>query len=312
MKSFEPKFGGHPARLDDLRLMQSAYFDGFKAFASLFDTSLNIILSGANITIGSGTVTCTAGYACWQGEVFEVEATSFAEVSGNLYFKLIKTVVSPSPVQYKNLASENVHYEKTLRLVYFSSGDEGEYLNNFTRVNSLGVPAGVISDWFGNVNTEFDSTGLGINSMAGWAVCNGNTYGSVTSPDLRGIFVVMATNVPNSGAPVLNPAVGTYNVADTGGSKEVTLLKTNLPNYNLTVIDPGHKHLTATGWSIHSTNDGAGSSLSNSGSDAVDFDTKTNDGLEEKETGISVNSDGSDEAHENRPPYFALVKVIKL
>ena len=96
MKSFEPKFGGHPARLDDLRLMQSAYFDGFKAFASLFDASLNIILSGANITIGSGTVTCTAGYACWQGEVFEVEATSFAEVSGNLYFKLIKTVVSPA------------------------------------------------------------------------------------------------------------------------------------------------------------------------------------------------------------------------
>lgn len=302
MKVFRPTTGGHPARLDDLKLLQDAYYNGFKALASFLDSSLNVILSGVTVTDDGVTVNCTDGYASWQGEFYEVLPASFSFVSGGvLFLSLVETILPPSPVTYEDTTIENVHFERKLQLVYYSIGTPGEYLSNFSRAGSLGVRAGTVVDWFGNLATEFDATGLGINTMVGYAICNGihNT------PDLRGLFTVGATNVPNTGAPLLNPAVGTYNFAATGGAKDVALTIPQMPSHSHNVNDPGHTHTYNTGhfhdgftgWSGDSAQDDLGP-------EAVQTGSKT--------TGITLQTSGSGQAHENRPPFFALIKIMKL
>ncbi len=316
MKIFDPKVGGHPLKLDDLRLIQDSYTEGFKAFTSFLSPTLNVILSGAIVTDDGTTITCSEGYACWQGEPFLVVASEFPKVLGQqLFFKLVEQIIPPSPVQYRDLSNKNVHIYRKLELVYFTTGVQGEYYTNFSRADATGVRPGTILEWFGNVNTEFDSTGLGINSMIGYAVCNGINQ----TPDLRGLFIVAATNVPSTGAPSLNPALGSYAVGDPGGFKAVQIAKENLPDSDLTVIDTGHEHLTmstgagtgkvnASTIAIREAGLGGNSSYDIQGSNApasVGKSSKT-------QTGIQVKLGGSNVELENRPPYFALVRIMKL
>jgi len=302
MKKFLPGFGGHPIKNDDAMLMQDAYFLGFQAIASLFDVSQNIILSGVVPTSNGTTVTTTAGFVSWQGEVYKVAANSFPIVSGGQYFlKFVQNTISPSPTEYKDGSIQNVHLDRILIFEYYNPGDLGEYYVNFKRISVSAIPSGSILDWFGNVNANFDNTGAGINSMAGYHICNG--VGG--TPDLRGLFLVGATNVPSVGAPALNPNVGTYNQTDAGGNKSNVISKQNLPNYNLTVIDPGHTH-SITGSNI--TNFGGFGAVPGVNFTGSEAGGNTNPAT----TGITVNSGGSGTAMENRPPYWCSIKIMKL
>jgi hypothetical protein len=303
MKKFLPKTGGHRLRLDDLKLLQTAYFDGFKAFASFLDTSLNVILSGINISSNSTTVTNTEGYVTWQGEVFYVAAGSFPKQGTDpFYLTLSESVLPPSPVTYKDLTSQNVHFNRAMVLGYYAEG-QGEYLTNFTRASASGVKTGVIQDWYGNVNTNFDSTGLGINNMVGYAVCNGGTFSGTTVPDLRGRFLTGSTNVPASGAPALDGSVGTYIMGAVGGLATVALTADQNGPHTHDVVDPGHIHNIPQGNSYT----GAGGARVGRGNDAPN-NTPTNSAT----TGITIGSSGTGAAHENRPPFFASIKIIKL
>lgn len=60
-------------------------------------------------------------------------------------------------------------------------------------------------------------------------------------------------------------------VGEVGGAKTKTLSITEMP---------AHMHVTKSGYAIYSSTDGAGSSLNDGGGDAVDFDSKTTDGLQ--------------------------------
>lgn len=262
MKLLELKQGGHPLKNDDFNFMQTSYAEVFKGFISIFDPNLNCIMSGVVITETVSDISFTSGYVSWQGEPFVVEGGTFSKVvGGQLYFKLVEDVIYPSPVTYKDQSVQIVHVDRKLTLTYYTAGDTGEYFAAFTRVSSLGFKRGMMVEFQGNISTNFDSTGLGINDMAGFAVCNGGTFTisggmTITVPDRRGRKSIGASNVPSDGAPVYDSTLGTYPAGsiNIAGKNSIVLTKNQLPNYELPITDPGHYHFTIVDESFNSGN----------------------------------------------------------
>jgi hypothetical protein len=122
-----------------------------------------------------------------------------------------------------------------------------------------GVPSGGIVMWSGSTT----------NIPSGWTLCDG-TDGA---PDLRNRFVAGAGDE--------------YNVGDTGGEKEHTLSKNEMPS---------HTH-TETRASYDGGRDG-GTGVENGGG-TVYQNTQTS-------------SAGGDQPHENRPRFYSLAYIYKL
>jgi microcystin-dependent protein len=150
----------------------------------------------------------------------------------------------------------------------------------------VGVPAGAIMMWSGTV------------PPAGWALCNG----SGGTPDLRERFIVGA-----GGENTTQPVAGTgYNVGDNAGQNLVTLTANEMPS---------HTHvINSDGAHTHSYQAPLVSGSHPGGSNGFDRPN----GLDPGVTGSSgfhshtMNSAGGNQAHENRPPYYALAFIIKL
>jgi microcystin-dependent protein len=131
----------------------------------------------------------------------------------------------------------------------------------------------------------------GPSAPSGWAFCNG-TNGT---PDLRDRFIVGAGN--------------TYAQGATGGEATVKLLTEHLPVHKHLIDDPGHTHSTKGYWNIAGGAGGKAASVS-----SVDYGIGTNfNAIFSASTGITeTRNEGSDQAHENRPPYYALAYIMKL
>lgn len=159
---------------------------------------------------------------------------------------------------------------------------------------------------------------------AEWALCDG-TNGT---PDLRGMFIVGAG--------------GAYTQGDTGGSETVTLTTAQMPVHTHT--GPSHSHsvgsLTTNSTGSHShalpyrTNDavdhnhkGSTSSVAQGGTGAgenwsttlTDINTLAEGSHSHTISGSTAaagtgvtGSTGSGEAHENRPPYYALAYIMRV
>lgn len=198
------------------------------------------------------------------------------------------------------------------------------------QMNQGFVPIGLIAMWSGSASAV----------PTGWALCDGTTYsksdgsGSLTTPDLRGMFI------QGSGASALNPTA-TPTIGTTGGTNSMTatlsvdgtaLTQANLPNYNLTVTDPGHTHVAAvsdpghthtlTGWSAGLVYGGSTYYVLGSGSSTVTSNATTGITVTNTAhtTGITVSSGGSGTTHthtgtttfDNRPAFFTLAFIIKV
>jgi microcystin-dependent protein len=155
-----------------------------------------------------------------------------------------------------------------------TSSVAGEAVNN-TRLSAF-FPAGLISLWSGAIAAI----------PAGWALCDGTSG----TPDLRDRFIVGAGS--------------TYAVAATGGEATHTLTTAEMPvhSHANTLTDPGHFH------TIQPSTQGSGGSAGSQGAFWTGANTSTNT------TGITITNvnAGSGDAHENRPPYYALAYVMKL
>ena len=110
------------------------------------------------------------------------------------------------------------------------------------------LPKGTIVLWGGSAATI----------PAGWALCNGQTVNGITTPDLRGQFIIGATG--DSG--------GNYNKGTTGGATGVALSTANLPSHThgisgsssgTTGLSGSHTHIASTtatdSGHIHSVNE---------------------------------------------------------
>ncbi len=172
------------------------------------------------------------------------------------------------------------------------------------------LPSGVIVMWSGSIASI----------PSGWALCDGSNG----TPDLRDRFIVGAG--------------GSYDVGDTGGSNTVTLTTSHLPRHSHTVSigEAGNhnhtgttslKHIGSDTLHIPSTiinkayNETAEYPVSDKAAIRQVYSTPINTNHSHTFTtssngshrhSITINSTGGDQAHENRPPYYALAYIMKL
>jgi microcystin-dependent protein len=130
------------------------------------------------------------------------------------------------------------------------------------------IPVGGIIMWSGATN----------NIPSGWALCNGQTVNSQTTPNLQDRFIVGA---------------GSYAVKATGGAQTVTLSVPNLPIHSHPYTDYFfHEH--SSNWSSGgnaSPGDGTGDNQS---------------------TTRTTGNTGSGQAFDIRPPYYALAFIMRV
>lgn len=116
----------------------------------------------------------------------------------------------------------------------------------------------------------------------GWYLCDGNNG----TPNLTDRFVVGAGS--------------TYNVNDTGGSADATLVS---HTHTATVTDPGHNHSYSGGNNTYAYAADGGTPLFNATSQTTGSKT----------TGVTVanSTEGSSATNANLPPYYALCYIMK-
>ena len=163
---------------------------------------------------------------------------------------------------------------------------------------------GFIQDFYGNVNTI----------PRGWFLCDG-TNGT---PDLRGMFIVG-----------YDPRDSEYNqVGKNGGLKSVTLTEGQMPSHShtgSTSMSGSHSHFVAVG-EYYNDNNSTGVSSTNSlrtrGDSQGDghryqlhgVNKESNSGKSsisgEHSHTIVTNTTGGGQAHENRPPFYTMIKIM--
>lgn len=149
------------------------------------------------------------------------------------------------------------------------------------------TPIGTIALWSGSIAS--------IPQSDGWYLCDGGTYGGVTTPDLRNKFIVGAgtdtQNVwgfdANTGAETFTNGQTSVGVGSTGGSVAHQLTEAEMPEHRHTLSD--YKRVA-----------------DNTGTDTINTDN-FNIGEDPENTGYT----GGDDYHENRPPYYALAYIMK-
>jgi microcystin-dependent protein len=152
------------------------------------------------------------------------------------------------------------------------------------------IPSGVIVMWSGAVNAVPN----------GWVLCNGQNG----TPDLRDRFIVGAG--------------GGYGAGATGGESVHTLTVNELPSHNhnvdppytLTSEDGNHRHRIST-QNAGGENEGVGESDNNGSRNTADTEDA---GVHRHAVDIPAFGSsyyGGGQAHENRPPYYALAFIMK-
>jgi microcystin-dependent protein len=165
------------------------------------------------------------------------------------------------------------------------------------------IPVGGIIVWSGDINSIPEN----------WALCDGRTVGSVLTPDLSGRFIVgydpNGSETPNNAQA---KEINTGKIGNTGGEEFHVLLTSEMPSHSHNVEEDTmdyHQHTYDDKYS------GTGKLV------ILDvYDHGTN-GLKSRSSPITanggehshgINSAGSGETHENRPPYYVLSYIIRV
>ena len=194
-------------------------------------------------------------------------------------------------------------------------GQEGSYYQNAGNLNAGTIPDARLA------NSSLFVTGMilmytGNSAPSGWAICNGQNG----TPDLRDRFIVGAGSA--------------YAVNNTGGAASVTLSTAQLPSHNHGLNNHTHS-FSATTSNTNLSHDhdttfdnkkyfpgGGSTSIGYGGaggypadvfsmSNALGDHNHTVSGTTGGNNGTTANA-GSGNSHENRPPYYALMFIMKL
>lgn len=164
------------------------------------------------------------------------------------------------------------------------------------------VPYSILP-YYGSL-TNFDSSGKGLsaNGFNKIYLCNGNNG----TPDLRGATLIGATaGVPGAAYPqITDPTITGINPAkgELLGETKHTLIVEEMPTHSHTVNDPGHSHKFD---GLKNAGHPGGSSQTNLRDYSL-LDTQSS------QTGISINSTGNSQPHNNIQPSKAVHFIIFL
>ena len=151
----------------------------------------------------------------------------------------------------------------------------------------------------------------GNSAPSGWAICNGQNG----TPDLRDRFIVGAGSA--------------YAVNNTGGANSVTLSLSQVPSHSHTINNHTHSFSATTTGGNHNhqyidqyvvidagyrpwpanNNDCQQRNVNTSGSGSHSHSISGTTG---NPSDRGTNSQGGGGSHENRPPYYALMFIMKL
>lgn len=250
MDRFRPTLGTPAAKQAHVIFMQDAVQRTFQdAHKDLIALSANFKVSGCVVTeTPSGpdiTYSLTAGSVCLNGEFLPFAAQSVTKAPTQVVFiRVQENNVDILPVTNALTGTEYVMRQRVAELAVANVyPNVGEYMMvtspskaelELQKYAGRIVMPGSIMPYFGDM-ADFNGNGLGVNSMAGWAVCNGLNG----TPDLRGVTLMGATNVPASGggSPAHAGVSNTTDVGDEVGADSVQLVANNLPEHTHPYVD---------------------------------------------------------------------------
>jgi microcystin-dependent protein len=157
------------------------------------------------------------------------------------------------------------------------------------------IPKGIIAMWSGTASTI----------PGGWALCDGSNG----TPDLRSRFIVGAGQGTN---------LSDYPTGHKGGQESVQLTVSQMPAHNhngtLTTTEAGgHTHQYWDERFPESTTDadnGKSSDPMRHNRPNLDIEETTSRSGNHSHN-VTIPSNGSDQSHENRPPFYALAFIMK-
>ena len=177
------------------------------------------------------------------------------------------------------------------------------------------IPIGGIIMW----------SGAGVTLPSNWKLCDGSTYGSITTPDLRGRFVLSS----GQGSGLTNRTTG-----QTGGAETVALTVAQMPSHNHggsttssddsnngkhthEISDPGHSHQQSSqthggeyghSWFRSRRDDGYFTPVIFTEKSMTNISISNNNSAHNHK----IDSQGSGTAHENMPPFYVLAFIMRV
>ncbi|WP_136464956.1 hypothetical protein [Flagellimonas onchidii] len=293
--------GGFPVTTTTFDFLQDAYGKEIKALTALGgDTFIleGVQVAGGNVTKGS--IVHNGEYLPFVGGAFNGTVGIFENVQEVAY--------NEDTDNDGNLDNKRAYVQR-----YAKCGTGGlesfgfDLLKRFTPLTGLSMPVGMITMWSGAIS----------DIPKGWALCDGSNG----TPNLRDRFLVGAG--------------GEYAVGQLGGKKEVTLTEAQMPKHSHKGSTEGagsHRHTGRT----HSAGSHTHNVPNNTRESAKDVDNSSDEwgGHKNVNQYVKTNAAGSHihtlnidiaanhthavntldkgggQAHENRPPYYALALIM--
>jgi microcystin-dependent protein len=276
--------GGMPGTQQRFDFMQTGYNEAFAAIAKMCGDKT--ILYGVEVNAGN----VSAGWISVNGELIRFIGGSVNPLTDWVVFSTAVT-----PLTFLDNTIHNVHFDKTA-----TSGINGD-VNNGDFLFSELVPLLSLSNiWLaGDVKEKivteqyiidnFDAiTGVGLNRERGWQIL------SMALPDTAGKMFV--NRDPNQGS--------FESVGLTGGEETHTLTQLELPNVSLKMFTT---NVNGGGGDTVTVNDNVDRAGVNGGN--LDYEMRRGLGAA---THGNTSRMGSGQAHNNMPPFYVVLKIIKL